>query len=1612
MTSTRGETRAAASDAVAAGLRPYVADLHADWLRERPDEKYRSIKGTLVFADVSGFTPLTERLAKRGRIGAESLTDVLNEVFDTLLTEAARHGGDLLKFGGDALLLLFRNDRHERRAVAAAAAMQQALRRWRRFTTEAGLMSLRMSVGIASGDIHAFLVGSSHRELLIGGPVVSRVVALESAADATEILLGETVAAALDEKHLGAVKEPGRLLRKPPEDGPVLPRQRDRADVTAGIPLALRDHLSRRVDEGEHRQAVLTFVQFKGLDNLLRTEGPQAATAALDDLVHRLQQSCEQHGVCFLATDLDGDGGKILLVAGAPVASTDDVDRTLVTLLDVVAEPSKLSVRAGVNAGPAFAVDVGSASRRTYAVMGDNTNLAARVMGKAQPGQVVATKAALDRARSEFEHEPLEPFMVKGKSRPVTASVVRRPRLEASEAASTRLVGRLEERRLLDALVDGARAGQGGALTLVGEAGIGKSALVGYLRTIVEDLPSMTFQAAPYATASPYFAVRGPLRRLLGMPDGGAGGEALQRMLALHAPQQSPWAPLIGVVLGVEIEDTDETRAIAPEFRRARAHDAVRRMLVTVLPGPAAILVEDAHWLDEASAALLGEVAGEAAEHRWAVLVTRRPSGQSMTIPGGREVPLAPLASADVEELAATALDEVPAHVRARLAARSGGNPLFLLELLAAAKRGEDEESLPETLESLVASRVDSLDVSDRTLVRHASVFGHRFTAPLLAELTGRDESRVDATLHRLAAFVVPEESGYRFVHALLRDAAYTALPYRQRRTLHGKAGSIIERRAGAGADDWSDLLSLHFAEAQQHEKAWRYGKTAAARARVQWAPAEACMLYQRALSAAGHLRISGDEVGEVYEELGDCAELAGRYGEAADAYREARKRWKQDLERTANLLRKEGWVRERSGRYSAALRWYGRGFRTLERHPDAALTRAQLALAAGAARLRQGRYHAALPLLKQAVEGATQYGDEATLAHAYYLLDWAYTDLGSEEALRYRELSLPIYERLGNLGRQGVVCSNLGIDAYFEGRWDEAVALYEKGRDASNRAGDVVQAATAANNIGEVWSDQGRLEDAEAMFRDALTTWRAAPFPVGIWLATSNLGRAAARGGRFVEAHELFEQARRGFAEIGADGYVVETQSRDVERCVLAGAADAAARLADEALQNVEKIGGLPHLGIMLRRLQGYAAAQHGDADRARQVLHDALHRAEQSDFIFERALTLEALGRVLDAHEAEPYRIAAAGLLQRLGVVSTPSIPLHAPRAYVINQRNPHGGEDMRIESSVRSISWIPSEAISGMTKMPFEIGVAHYDEPPPEVVADDDALESLRRDDRFRFANVLSGWIEVDDGRIVDYGVGGGGRIGVTKMKLGKTMTFEAMAMPDLQAEPEVTATSVTFRRTAGGSTGAPAPRRVAHPPYVQFRAPLAWTTLKLTLHADGRIESGLDGASPFPRHWVYGEEGGLLQKSGLIDFKEWYRTAFGKHTPWGDEDSPAFVAEVESALERELSRSIMTNTSPDIRRIKQDSVLIQQGAADTDLYLLLDGILTVAVDGNPVAELGPGALLGERAILEGGRRTSTVTAATACKVAVVDASAVDRDKLIELREGHRREEQQRV
>jgi hypothetical protein len=320
------------------------------------------------------------------------------------------------------------------------------------------------------------------------------------------------------------------------------------------------------------------------------------------------------------------------------------------------------------------------------------------------------------------------------------------------------------------------------------------------------------------------------------------------------------------------------------------------------------------------------------------------------------------------------------------------------------------------------------------------------------------------------------------------------------------------------------------------------------------------------------------------------------------------------------------------------------------------------------------------------------------------------------------------------------------------------------------------------------------------------------------------------------------------------------------------------------------------------------------------------------------------------------------------------------------------------MRLEASATAITWLPFEALERLPVVPLELAVAHHDEPPPYVIPD---LDQLRRQDAFREANELSAWIEVDGDEIVDHGQAGRALMGNGLEVEAQQVAFPAVEFPVIQPEPEVGERWVRFTQTVGGRIGLPVPRPVVGRPYFHVGAVSAWTTLELVLSADGTNQTRLVAASPFPRHSLYGVDGLLIDVFGALEFE------LGDGTPWGDEGTPAFAAAVESELERRLATSILRDGVKLVRRrVPRGETLVQQGQPGRDLFVVLDGVFDVEIDGATVAQVGSGAILGERAVLGDGRRTATLRAVRSSRVAVIGPDHISRPHLVEISDAHSR------
>jgi predicted ATPase/class 3 adenylate cyclase len=1257
-------------------LRPYLPRVALEWLAESPQERLRTVDGSVVFVDISGFTKMSERLAKLGKVGAEEVTDVIGDVFSQLLATAYANGGGLVKFGGDALLLLYSGSHHETRAVRAAIGMRRTLDHIGNIPTSAGNVRLRMSVGVHSGTFHMFLVGDDHRELIVTGPAASHVVDMEGTADAGEIVVSHETAAAIPQQVLGEPKGAGILLKRQArvpagiadDESRALPPVASDA-LERCIPVGLRTHLLSEEGEPEHRRVAIGFVHFDGTDEMLERNGAAAFTDAIDELVRAAQSACGAHGVTFLGSDVDHDGGKIIVVAGAPAATQDDEARLLSALRALADAETTIPLRIGANSGQVFTGDVGPAYRRTYTIMGDAVNLAARVMAKAAPRQLLATKELLDRCPVGFETAALEPFLVKGKKAPVEAAVVGQA-VGTGERAEheTPLVGREAEMLLFSERIGEVRAGEGVVLEIAGDPGIGKSRLLDELRGLAADVPVISISCELYSATTPYRPFRALFRGLCDIPptaSADAAGKTLRKVVATRAPHLLPWLPLLGAVTDAAVEPTPEVDDLAEQFRRTKLHEVATTLLFELAPAPVMITLEDVHWMDEGSVALLAHIQGEIEAHPILLAVTRRNEETGFVAahtPRTTTLAPRPLAHGELKQLIDAVTDERPlrSHDAEIVASRSGGNPLFLQELIKSLGADGSAEALPDSIDAMVLSRIDRLPSLERRVLRYSSILGMSFPQTLAEDLlrtAGVDAP--PAVWRNLDEFLLAEDGDrYRFRHALMREAAYEGLPYRRRRALHSAAGDAIIR-AVEQPNEVADLLSMHFFHANRHAEAWHFGRMAGDAAREKLATHEATILYMRCLEAGRRAAIPAVELSDVFAKLGDARMKIDEFPASAAAFAEARRLAEGDAVRQAEMLRKAALIPLRTGRYSHATRLVRRALAMIEPDPsmDAKGLRLRLLALLAGIRAHQGKYRDAEAICRQVIDEADEVDEKDALGRAYYLLDFALADQGRmAEATNWRQAA-SIFENLGDLWSLSEVISNAGADAYERGEWDEALGLYDRARDLRLKIGDVASASACIANAAEILVEQGRLEPADGLVREALRNVRAAEYGPFESFVLCLLGRIEAMWGRFDEATKAFSRGRELAQWAGLRPQVLEIDTRIAEMHMLQGDWGRAAFQVTRTLKEALALDGVYSRVPTLHRLRGECHLHQGDLPRARESFERSLASARERMSSYDEALTVEALARLDQLEGRQPDADAlreSHETLERLNVVA----------------------------------------------------------------------------------------------------------------------------------------------------------------------------------------------------------------------------------------------------------------------------------------------------------------------------------------------------------------------
>ena len=497
------------------------------------------------------------------------------------------------------------------------------------------------------------------------------------------------------------------------------------------FPHVLGEYLAPAIPDPEHRVASIAFIRFSGTDGMLAGPGPDALAGALHRVVSLVEESLAPEGVTLLATDLDSDGGKFFLGSGIPASHEDNEGRMLRALRRVADADSPLPLQLGINRGHVFAAEVGIAQRGAYTGMGDTTNTAARIMAKAPGGAIYAHPAVLEHSRTRFEVSPAGPFPMKGKAVPLLVYDIGEElgtREDTSAEGRLPFLGREQELAAVREAVAAALSGTGGAITVAGASGMGKSRLLQEALHGMDIAHRVVVRAEPYGSASAYRVFRDPARRLLGIERGepGAMGRELLAALARVAPELLPMAPLLADVVQVDVPSTPEADRLDPQYRPDRLADAVIRLMDATLPGRLVLVAEEAHWADAASARLLERIAAAAPGRPWAVVAVRRSDPGGFDPAAGARVALAPLPVEVVEQLVIAATEAAPlrTHEIAAVVDRAEGSPLYVEEVTRAALDAGSLDALPESVQGAMSAQIDLLPQRLRRILRYCAVLG------------------------------------------------------------------------------------------------------------------------------------------------------------------------------------------------------------------------------------------------------------------------------------------------------------------------------------------------------------------------------------------------------------------------------------------------------------------------------------------------------------------------------------------------------------------------------------------------------------------------------------------------------------------------------------------------------------------------------------------------------------------------------------------------------------------------------------------------------------------------------------------------------------------------
>lgn len=1312
------------------------------WVADHPTPGLangRFVQGTLLFADISGFTAMSERLSQNGREGAEEITTIVNRYFDAMLTILKQYDGQLIRFGGDALLGLFEEKNVEAdafaeygltqnpfaqstqpnsptRAVVAALKMQRAMAQFAHTQTSQGHFPLQMSVGIHHGRFFAAQLGDAiSMEYALFGTAVNQTAAIESAACAGEVALDRQTFERVDPTLLCTsivhpknpeylIVEGNLLPDNPPPPPPLvthfpLPPTIESLwqlvtvleAYTPYLPVGLLPRfVSGDTFQGEHRLVATLFANVGGLSEMVDALGPEnteTIVIALNSYFLAMSTAVAQFGGVINKIDLYDHGEKLLITFGAPIAHEDDAERAARAALEMKARlPTlhktlidqtgltklKLSQRIGISFGTVYAGFVGASWRHEYTVMGDQVNLAARLMSQATKNSIVVSSSVSRRLQGMGEITQLGEVKLKGKANLVPiyelTAVQSTSHLRRSEPAnSLPLVGRQQEMNQLNEMLTQLQQGQGGVTAVIGDAGIGKSRLLE--EASATQWPHRA-SCLSYAETTPYSLMQEVVRQLLGLEDGRSLTDALTTLWSQD--EMVLQRPYVAHFLNHPLTQTEQEkiRYLDGEGLRQRTFITLRALFEQIaIQQPTLIWLDDLQWIDTASLDLLTYLLPLSHTNSLLWLLSFRPDHQKgiwslhesqATTETYATIHLSGLDEAKAIQMVTSLLGEMPLSpaLASLLLSRADGNPLYLEEvvrsLMDEGMLCQDKEghwhltraathfTVPDTLEGVLMARLDRLPLPSRHTIQVAAIIGRIFpfdvlkkTSQLPQPKTLRDQLSQLQKVEMIEENQPKPEQLYSFLHTLLQEVTYRSQAVTARRTVHRRIALYLENGRQRGWGDVEDLPSLiaqHAYVGQDWPRALRYQMQTGERSMTLFANQEAIDHYKKALESAHKLPEEDTAVQRlnIHLSLGQIYITTDQY-EDATHHLDAAEGLVGQLDDSGAFVAVCRWrtrLHELRGEYEDAFTWIERGLAQNVNSSDVP----QIMLLAGLIRIRQGRYEDALRYCHTVLELANKQDEVTAVARANNLLGITHLRSDSQQAITHFQTAFGLYQQAGDV--QGQATShNLIANACFNlGRWTDAEYHYQQALTMFKQLDDTYNRIMAVNNLGGIALNRGNLKDALTFYTEGLalahqiggSAWMMGVFEM-------NLGATYVRQKQPADALRHLKAGEAYFEKAGSRDFLPELYRHWAATLMLKKSHwQKASVRAQQALALAKEQQNQGEMGSC-KRLLGELLLAMGDVDTAVATLQQSISLLESVGEAYELARSRYWLARAL---------------------------------------------------------------------------------------------------------------------------------------------------------------------------------------------------------------------------------------------------------------------------------------------------------------------------------------------------------------------------------------------